>query len=81
MAIAIAGVAASGSAAFGKQPTGARRARMERSPQWKDGRFENPQPLHNDNWGAVGAMFHASAGSPSSALRPTAAPSIMPIWQ
>jgi L-ascorbate metabolism protein UlaG (beta-lactamase superfamily) len=26
---------------------------MERSPQWKDGRFENPQPLHNDTWGAL----------------------------
>ena len=48
--------------AFGHRATGARRARMERSPQWqrKDGHFENPQPLWNDGWGAVTAMFHAS---------------------
>jgi L-ascorbate metabolism protein UlaG (beta-lactamase superfamily) len=49
--------------AFGHRATGARRARMERSPQWqggKNGHFENPQPLSNDNWGAMTAMFHAS---------------------
>ena len=35
--------------AFGHRATGERRARMERSPQWKDGHFENPQPLWNDS--------------------------------
>ena len=54
--------------AFGHRATGARRARMERSPQWKDGHFENPQPLVNDAWGAVTAMFHASPdASPAAA--------------
>ena len=60
VALALAGAAASGGAAFGKQPRGARRARMERSPQWKDGRFENPQPLHNDMWRALVDWFSAS---------------------
>jgi L-ascorbate metabolism protein UlaG (beta-lactamase superfamily) len=46
--------------AMGHRATGARRARMERSPQWRDGHFVNPQPLHNDNWGAMTSMFHAS---------------------
>jgi L-ascorbate metabolism protein UlaG (beta-lactamase superfamily) len=49
--------------AMGHRAVGARRTRMERSPQWKDGRFVNPQPLHNDNWGAMTAMFHASPDS------------------
>jgi L-ascorbate metabolism protein UlaG (beta-lactamase superfamily) len=46
--------------AFGHRAVGERRARMQRSPQWKDGAFENPQPLANDTWGALTAMFHAS---------------------
>jgi L-ascorbate metabolism protein UlaG (beta-lactamase superfamily) len=53
MTLAVAGYSVTSCAAFGGRPEGARRARMERSPQWKDGRFENPQPLHNDTWGAL----------------------------
>lgn len=45
--------------ALGHRPDGARRARMERSPEWKDGKFHDPQPLVNDAWGSVVAMFHA----------------------
>ena len=37
--------------AFGDHARGDRRARMEKSPQWQDGAFENPQPLFNDFWG------------------------------
>lgn len=44
-------------AAFGASPEGSRRARMERSPQWKDGRFENPQPLRNDLWLSLRDFF------------------------
>jgi L-ascorbate metabolism protein UlaG (beta-lactamase superfamily) len=33
--------------AFGARATGARRQRMVESPEWKDGRFVNPQPLVN----------------------------------
>jgi L-ascorbate metabolism protein UlaG (beta-lactamase superfamily) len=40
---------------------GARQARIERSPQWKDGRFANPLPLHDDTLRAVrDVMFGGS---------------------
>lgn len=55
-----AGVLSLGWVAFGKRAEGERRARMERSPQWKDGRFNNPQPLQNDWWGAFTGLLHAS---------------------
>ena len=58
---AIAFIVVDGWRAFGHRATGARRERMERSPQWKDGHFENPQPLWNDAWGALTGAFHASA--------------------
>ena len=32
---------------LGHRAGGERRARMERSPQWKDGAFENPEPIVN----------------------------------
>ena len=55
--------------AFGHRAQGERRARMERSPQWKDGHFENPQPIHNDAWGTVSGMFEPAAqGSPALPL-------------
>jgi L-ascorbate metabolism protein UlaG (beta-lactamase superfamily) len=39
---------------------------MEHSPQWKDGRFRNPQPLWNDMFGALVGAFRASPyGSPA----------------
>ena len=58
---AIAFIVVDGWRAFGHRATGARRERMEHSPQWKDGHFENPQPLWNDAWGALAGAFHASA--------------------
>ena len=61
--VGLALVLANAWTAMGHRAVGARRARMERSPQWKDGHFVNPQPLHNDNWGAMTAMFHASPDS------------------
>ncbi|HSN15152.1 MAG TPA: MBL fold metallo-hydrolase [Anaeromyxobacteraceae bacterium] len=56
----MAGIIANGCASFGRRPDGARRARLERSPQWKDGRFENPQPLVNDMLGAMTGFLRAS---------------------
>jgi L-ascorbate metabolism protein UlaG (beta-lactamase superfamily) len=53
MTMALTGIGLSACATFGKRPSGERRARMERSPQWKDGRFVNPQPIVNDTWGIV----------------------------
>ena len=53
-------VTAQGWTAFGKAATGARLLRMHRSPNYRDGKFVNPQPLINDYWGMLGALFHAS---------------------
>ena len=62
-------VLASGWRAFGTSASGERLARMQRSPQWQDGHFVNPQPLQNDWWGALAGMFHASAyGAPAAPL-------------
>ena len=46
--------------AFGKGASGARLARMKASKQWKEGAFENPEPLVNDAWGSITAMNDAS---------------------
>ncbi len=55
---------------LGHRPDAARRARMERSPEFKDGHFENPQPLHNDFVGSFTGMMHASPYTrPSSPLQ------------
>ncbi len=51
--------------AFGQRAQGERRGRVESSPQWGDGVFENPQPLWNDAWGTIKGIFTASSeGSP-----------------
>jgi len=60
VALALAGIIADAWTAFGDSAEGARRARMERSPQWQDGHFENPQPLYNDYWGSLTGLFDAS---------------------
>lgn len=46
--------------AFGRGAKDERLARMQASPQWDDGGFENPQPLWNDVWGMVTIMFTGS---------------------
>ncbi len=58
--------------AFGRRATGERRARMERSPQWKDGQFVNPQPIINDAWGSVGMLFERAFESTPTTPVPTA---------
>src|SRR5436190_172814 len=72
--VVVAGVAlivADAWTALGKRATGERRARMERSPNYKDGHFVNPQPLVNDAIGSLTGWFHRSAYiSPESALLP-----------
>ncbi|MCI0572623.1 MAG: MBL fold metallo-hydrolase [Myxococcaceae bacterium] len=60
VALAVVGTAADAWTALGRSADGPRRARMERSPQWQDGHFENPQPLQNDWWGSLTAMFDPS---------------------
>lgn len=57
--------------AFGQRATGARRARMERSPHYRSGQFENPEPLDNDAWGALKGAIRASDDvSPKGVLGP-----------
>lgn len=47
---------------------------MDRSPQWRDGRFRNPQPLWNDMWGAIGSLFRRDRHSTPRAPLPVAHP-------
>jgi L-ascorbate metabolism protein UlaG (beta-lactamase superfamily) len=56
----LAVVLAQGWVAFGKAANGERLARMQRSPNYADGRFVNPQPLHNDFWSMLRGLWHAS---------------------
>lgn len=50
---------------------------MNSSPQWRDGRFRNPQPLWNDPWGALAALLrrdtNASPKTPLPVVHPTRA--------
>ena len=71
LALVLAAVAADAWTALGKGARGERRARMERSPQWKEGNFTNPQPLWNDLWGSLGGMFDASPDIGPSEPPPT----------
>jgi L-ascorbate metabolism protein UlaG (beta-lactamase superfamily) len=67
--LALAVTLAQACSAFGHRAEGARLERMEGSPQWQDGYFENPQPLYNDIWGSLTGMFHASPDvSPSQPI-------------
>ena len=59
--------------AFGKAPEGERAARMQVSPQYADGGFENPQPLYNDVWGMVKLIFDTSPDSTPLQTIPTVA--------
>jgi L-ascorbate metabolism protein UlaG (beta-lactamase superfamily) len=56
----VAVLLAQGWIAFGKAASGERLARMQRSPNYRGGRFVNPQPLQNDFWGMLGGLWHVS---------------------
>lgn len=63
-----------GYAAFGARARGARLAHMKGSPQWREGKFRNPQPLENSFGRTIADALHASDDvSPHTAVR-TAAP-------
>jgi L-ascorbate metabolism protein UlaG (beta-lactamase superfamily) len=57
--LAIGGAVLSGCASFGASPSGARQARIEKSPEWRDGKLENPQGMWND-WRAMLSKFMQS---------------------
>jgi len=62
-------VVVQGWTAFGKAPAGERLSRMQRSTQWRDGVFHNPQPLWNDTLGMFTEWPSASEhGSPAAPL-------------
>lgn len=70
----VAGLALAGWRAFGASAKGERLVRMQASPQWDGGHFENPQPLYNDWWGSLGAMFDGSPDASPSAPLPVVTP-------
>jgi L-ascorbate metabolism protein UlaG (beta-lactamase superfamily) len=45
---------------MGKAADGERLARMQRSPQWLDGKFENPEPLVSDYAGMFSGLLEVS---------------------
>ncbi|WP_438479860.1 MBL fold metallo-hydrolase [Oleiharenicola lentus] len=55
---------------FGRRPDGERRKRMERSPQWRDGKFRNPQPIWNDMVKAITSALRPSPHASPSAAQP-----------
>ncbi|MFP2963822.1 MBL fold metallo-hydrolase [Myxococcus sp. 1LA] len=72
LAMLLAVVAIQAWPALGRGAEGARLERMERSPQWKDGHFDNPQPLYNDIWGSIASMFQVSPDvSPAQGALPS----------
>nr|WP_228530668.1 MULTISPECIES: MBL fold metallo-hydrolase [Myxococcaceae] len=60
LGLTLVAVAASACTAMGKGASGERLARMQHSPHWRDGHFENPEPLVNDVWGSLTTMLQAS---------------------
>lgn len=64
----VAVVLAQGWTAFGGKAEGERLARMQRSTQWNDDQFHNPEPLWNDVWGSITGAFdiseHVSPAAP-----------------
>jgi L-ascorbate metabolism protein UlaG (beta-lactamase superfamily) len=73
-AIVLGALLANGCAAFGSRATGARHARMARSPQWRRDHFVNPQPLINDWRQAVTSMLDSSPDAEPSAPVPVVTP-------
>ena len=55
---------------FGASPSGERQARIERSPEWHDGEFTNPQPRALNYWSAIiSSVFNSSpTSSPAEPL-------------
>ncbi len=58
--LVLAFVLVTGWTAFGRRTQGERLARLRASPQWRDGRFVDPQPLINDTGKMLAGLFHAS---------------------
>lgn len=59
---------------LGRAPAGARLARMERSPEHRDGKFVNALPMWNNWRTALSAAFHASPYAAPNAPVPVVKP-------
>jgi hypothetical protein len=59
--------------AFGSSASGARRERIDRSPQHAGGEFVNPQPMQNHAWKMVTGLFSKSSVASPSAPPPVEA--------
>jgi len=58
--LALTVVVVLGWTSFGKRAAGARRARMQGSPQWQRDHFVNPQPIVNHPRAMLTGLFHPS---------------------
>lgn len=74
LAVLLLGLTAFAWRDLGHRAGGQRRARMEASPQWRDGRFVNPQPLRNDMVQSLVDSFGASPYVSPASLPPTVRP-------
>ncbi len=60
LGLAVCGVLADAWQGLGHRATGARRARMEHSPAWKNGAFQNPEPIVNLYRPMLSGLFEVS---------------------
>ncbi len=70
--LALTGALADSWAGLGRRPDAERRKRFERSPQWRDGRFHNSQPVWLDLAQAIRAGLKASPHAAPQQPVPTA---------
>ena len=61
-------------APLGGRATGLRLERMKKSPEWQGSHFENPQPIVNDTWAAIGHLL-----STDPHVKPESPPSTIPV--
>ncbi|MDB6063477.1 MAG: hypothetical protein JWM78_3580 [Verrucomicrobiaceae bacterium] len=59
---ALAALGVKGYTTFGRDPAGARLAQIQQSPQWRDGKFQNPAPMWSEMGRALRQMFDAVPG-------------------
>lgn len=71
VALAISALTAAAWQGMGQRAQGARRERMQKSPNWSDGQFVNPEPLQNDLWGSLLGLLESSPHASPAALVPT----------
>jgi len=74
LACLLLAVVVEGWRAFGHRAEGERRARMERSAQWRGDHFDNPEPLVNDLVGSLTGWLQASAYAMPAERPPTKRP-------